>query len=132
MESSKVKSKHSLYDRFDKRAQRIAGTVSAILVIGGAVFGAGAWINDQVTNAISAQISDLKSTMQDSDKQQNQQITRLELMNLMQNDPTNKAAIEKMARYYFVDLSGDQYMTGKYSDWANQYGGDISFVIGGK
>ena len=127
-----MKAKRSLYDRFDKKAQRIAGTISAILIIGGAVFGAGAWINDQVTNAISAQISDLKSTMQDSDKQQNQQITRLELMNLMQNDPDNKAAIEKMARYYFVDLNGDQYMTGKYSEWVSAHGGDISFVIGGK
>lgn len=127
-----MKAKRSFYDRFDKKAQRLAGTVSAILVIGGALFGVGAWINDQVTHAISVQISDLKTTMQASDKQQNQQITRLELMNLMQNDPSNKAAIEKMARYYFVDLDGDQYMTGKYSEWAAAHGGDISFVIGGK
>lgn len=127
-----MKAKRSFYDRFDKKAQRLAGTISAILVIGGALFGVGAWINDQVTHAISVQISDLKTTMQESDKQQNQQITRLELMNLIQNDPSNKAAIEKMARYYFVDLDGDQYMTGKYSDWAAKYGGDISFVIGGK
>ena len=126
-----MKSKRSLYDRFDKRAQRIAGTISAILVIGGALFGAGAWINDQVTNAISAQISDLKTTMQESDKQQNQQITRLELMSLMQTDPTNIVAIEKMARYYFNDLDGDQYMTQKYSDWCRQYGGDTSVIVAG-
>lgn len=127
-----MKAKRSFYDRFDAKAKRLSGTISAILVIGGALFGVGAWINDQVTSAISRQIDDLKITMQASDTQQNQQITRLELMNLMQTDPNNKTAIEKMARYYFVELNGDQYMTGKYSEWAAAHGGDISFVIGGK
>lgn len=122
--------KRSFYDRFDKRAQRIAGTISAVLVIGGAVFGAGAWINDQVTGAITSQISEFREEVKQSDNSQNQAITRLELMNLMQTDPTNKVAIEKMARYYFTELNGDQYMTGKYSEWAATYGGDTSIVIG--
>lgn len=125
-----MRAKRSLYDRFDKRAQRIAGTISAILVIGGAAFGAGAWLNNQVTSAISAQISDFRQEVKKSDEAQNQSITRLELMNLMQNDPTNIVAIEKLARYYFGELNGDQYMTGKYSDWAKKYGGDTSIVVG--
>lgn len=124
--------KRSLYDRFDKRTQRIAGTVSAILVIGGALFGVGSWLNDQVTNAIAAQISDLKTTMQDSDKQQNQAITRLELMNLMQTDSDNVVAIEKMAKYYFQELDGDLYMTQKVSDWCASKHRDCSVLIGGK
>lgn len=122
--------KRSFYDRFDKRAQRMAGTISAVLVIGGAVFGAGAWINDQVTGAITSQISEFREEVKQSDNSQNQAITRLELMNLIQTDPTNKVAIEKMARYYFTELNGDQYMTGKYSEWAAAYGGDTSIVIG--
>ena len=125
-----MRAKRSLYDRFDKRAQRIAGTISAILVIGGAAFGAGAWLNNQVTSAISAQIADFRQEVKKSDDAQNQSITRLELMNLMQNDPTNVVAIEKLARYYFGELNGDQYMTGKYSDWAKKYGGDTSIVVG--
>ena len=124
--------KRSLYDRFDKRAQRIAGTVSAVIVIGGALFGVGSWLNDQVTNAIAAQIGDLKITMQESDKQQNQAITRLELMNLMQTDPNNVVAIEKMAKYYFQELDGDLYMTQKVSDWCASKHRDCSVLIGGK
>ena len=124
--------KRSLYDRFDKRAQRIAGTISAVLVIGGAVFGLGAWLNDQVTNAISVQINDLKSSMQESDKQQNQAITRLELMNLIQTDSDNVVAIEKMAKYYFQELDGDLYMTQKVSDWCTSQNRDCSVLIGGK
>lgn len=124
--------KRSFYDRFDKKTQRIAGTISAILVIGGALFGVGSWLNDQVTNAIAAQIGDLKTTMQESDKQQNQAITRLELMNLIQTDGNNIVAIEKMAKYYFNDLEGDQYMTQKVSDWCVSHGRDCSVIIGGK
>lgn len=125
-----MKAKGSFYDRFDKRAQRIAGTISAILVIGGALFGAGAWIKDQITGSISTQISDFRQEVKDSDNSQNQAITRLELLNLMQSDPYNTVAIEKLARYYFGELNGDQYMTGKYSDWAREYGGDTSIIIG--
>lgn len=127
-----MKAKRSFYDRFDKKAQRLAGTISAILVIGGALFGVGAWLNDQVTNAIAAQIGDLKTTMQESDKQQNQAITRLELMNLIQTDGNNIVAIEKMAKYYFNDLEGDQYMTQKVSDWCVSHNRDCSVIIGGK
>lgn len=127
-----MRAKRSLYDRFDKRAQRIAGTISAILVIGGALFGVGTWINDQVSNAIAAQISDLKTTMQESDKQQNQAITRLELMNLIQTDSNNVVAIEKMAKYYFQELDGDLYMTQKVSDWCAAQHRDCSVLIGGK
>ena len=127
-----MKAKRSLYDKFDKRAQRIAGTISAIIVIGGALFGVGSWLNDQVTNAIAAQIGDLKTTMQESDKQQNQAITRLELMNLMQTDSDNVVAIEKMAKYYFQELDGDLYMTQKVSDWCATQHRDCSVLIGGK
>lgn len=127
-----MKAKRSLYDKFDKRAQRIAGTISAIIVIGGALFGVGSWLNDQVTNAIAAQIGDLKTTMQESDKQQNQAITRLELMNLMQTDSDNVVAIEKMAKYYFQELDGDLYMTQKVSDWCAAQHRDCSVLIGGK
>lgn len=122
--------KKSFYDIFDKRLQRIAATISAILVIGGALIGTGGWIKDQVTGTISSQINDFRQEVKASDNTQNQAITRLELLSLMQSDPTNVVAIEKLARYYFGELNGDQYMTGKYSDWAREYGGDTSIVIG--
>lgn len=124
--------KKSFYDMFDKKAQRIAGTISAMLVIGGALFGVGNWINNQVTSAISSQIQDFRQEVKASDNRQDQAITRLELMNLIQNDPTNVAGIEKLARYYFGDLQGNQYMTGMYSNWCREYGGDPSIAVGGK
>lgn len=124
--------KPSLYDKADKKLQRWAATVSALLVIGGAVVGLGAWINEQVTGAISAQISSFQEEVRASDKENKQATTRLELMILIEHDPENVVAIEKMARYYFQDLDGDLYMTQKYSEWAKMYGGDTTIVIGGK
>ena len=109
---------------------KIAGFISAILVIGGAVIGVGNWMTQQVSNVVAAQISDFREEVKESDASQNQAITRLELMNLIQNDPENIVAIEKMGRYYFGKLDGDQYMTAMFSKWAKTYGGDPNIVLG--
>lgn len=111
---------------------KIAAIISAILVITGAITGCVSWVSSQFTNAVSSQIDEFRQEVTASDKSQNQAITRLELVSLIKNDPTNVVAIEKMARYYFVELDGDQYMTAMYSDWAREYGGDMTIVIGGK
>lgn len=124
--------KSSWYDKTDKKLQRIAGTIGALLVIGGAITGATGWITSQVTNAMSSQIGDFRQEVKESDRRQDQAITRLELMNLIQNDPTNIAGVEKLAKYYFQELNGNQYMTGVYSRWCAQYGGDPSIAVGGK
>ena len=124
--------KKSLYDKADKKLQRISATVGAIIALGSALFGAFGWAQSQFTNAISSQIDDFRQEVKSSDAAQNQAITRLELTNLIKNDPTNVVAIEKMGRYYFGDLNGDQYMTAMFSNWAKEYGGDASIVIGGK
>ena len=44
--------------------------------------------------------------------------------------PEDKAIFVR--RYYFGELDGDQYMTAMFSNWAKEYGGDASIVIGGK
>lgn len=124
--------KSSWYDKTDKKLQRIAGTIGALLVIGGAIAGATGWVTAQVTNAVSSQIVDFRQEVKDSDHRQDQAITRLELMNLIQNDPTNVAGVEKLAKYYFQELNGNQYMTGIYSRWCAQYGSDPSIAVGGK
>lgn len=117
-------------DKISKKITKISGLVSAVVVISGAVAGVGNWMSAQVTGAISNQLNDFREEVKASDAAQNQAITRLELMNLMQNDPTNIVAIEKMAKYYFGTLDGDQYMTQKYSDWCREYDGDASIAIG--
>ena len=124
------KAKRKLFDRVSERTSKVASLISAALVILGALTGIVSWATSQFTNAISSQINEFREEVRDSDKTQDQAITRLELMNLIQTDPTNTTAIEKMARYYFQVLDGDLYMTQKFSDWAREYGGDISIVIG--
>lgn len=125
--------KGSLYKKYknmDEKAQHLAKTVGAIVVILSAATGICTWVSNQFQSAVSAQIKELTSEIETSDKKQDQAITRLELMNLIHNDPTNKAAIEKMARYYFITLNGDLYITERYSRWAEEYNGDISIIIG--
>lgn len=113
-----------------KKIKRLAEIVTAITVLIGAASGATSWISQKLSDNISSQINDFREEVRESDEKQNQAITRLELMNLIQNDPTNVAAIEKMARYYFHTLDGDWYATKAYSDWCSQYGGDPSIIIG--
>ena len=122
--------KISLYDETDKKIQRISKTIGALVVIIGAIASVSTWISNQFQNAVATQIADLRSEIQSLDKRTDQQITRLELANLIHNQPNNKAEIEKVARYYFVKLDGDWYMTGLYSTWAKDYDGDVSFIIG--
>ena len=124
--------KNSLYNKVDKRVRKISATVGAVAVIVSAFAGAFAWVQGQFTNAISSQIDEFRQEVKLSDTSQDQAITRLELVSLIKTDPTNVVAIEKMARHYFVDLDGDQYMTAMYSDWAREYGGDMTIVIGDK
>lgn len=131
MEISKV-AKKSLYSNANKKLQDVSKTTGAIIAIVTAATGVCTWVSSQFQNVVSAQILELTSDIKASDRQQNQAITRLELMNLIQNDPTNKAAIEKMARYYFIELDGDLYMTERYSKWCDEYDGDISIIIGVK
>lgn len=124
--------KSSLYDKADKKLHRISGTIGAIIAIVGALTGALGWIQAQFTNAVSAQINELKEEMQASDKKTEMQITRLELMTLIDTQPENVTEIEKVAKHYFIDLGADWYMTGIFSRWCSEYGGDATIIIGVK
>lgn len=122
--------KESLYDRTDKKLHKWAGTIGAIIAIVGALTGALGWVQAQFTNAVTAQMGELKEEMQASDKKTEIQITRLELMTLIDTQPENTVEIEKVAKHYFHDLKADWYLSGVYSTWARKYGGDMSIVIG--
>lgn len=125
-----MKKKESMYDRIDKKLQRTVGTIGAIIAILGAATGLCSWVSHQFGSAVSAQISSFQEETRAANARQEQAITRVELLTLMAQDPENKVAIEKMARYYFKTLNGDLWMTSKYSAWAKEYGGDITIVIG--
>lgn len=124
--------KKGLYDKADRKLQKVSGTIGAIIVILGALTGVCTWVSSQFKNAVSAQINDFQQEVRDNDKVNKQAATRTELMVLMAHDSDNVVAIERMAKYYFQELDGDLYMTQKVSDWCNAHGRDCSSIIGGK
>lgn len=131
MGNSKV-ARQSTYDKADKKLQRIAATVGAVVALIGATTGVCSWASNQFANAVSAQISDFREeTKADSDRHE-QALTRVELTILMEHDPDNIVAIEKMAKYYFQELNGDLYMTQKVSDWCVAHNRDCTVLVGGK
>lgn len=122
--------KKSLYNKADTKVQKIAKTISAIIVIIGAITGVCTWVSNQFAKAVSDQISEFQQETRASDAEMQQSITRVELLGLMEHDPENTVAIEKLARYYFTVLKGDKWMSERYSRYAKKYDLDTSFVIG--
>ena len=124
--------KESLFDKVDTKTRRWAKLITAITVLLGAAAGLCSWVSQQFAQAVSSQISEFQQEMTSANNRHEQTITRVELIALIEHDPDNTTAIEKIARYYFKDLNGDLYMTKKYSDWAKENGGDLTIVIGDK
>lgn len=112
-----------------QKAKDIAAFISAIIVIGGALIGAGQWIVHQINFSVNNRVDALEQKIDDNQKENKLAITRLELMSLIQNEPDNIVEIEKLGRYYFQELSGDRWMSNVYSDWCREHGGDPSIVI---
>lgn len=129
MGASKV-AKKSLYDKADGKVQKWAKTISAIVIIIGALAGVYSWASAQFAKAVSDQISAFQQETREADTEMRQSITRVELLSLMEHDPDNIVAIEKLARYYFTVLKGDKWMSERYSRYAKEHGLDESFVIG--
>lgn len=119
---AKAKSK---WDSLNDGTQRLASIITAILVIGGAFFGG---VN-YIVGKLDEHISDQTETIKEELSSVKLSTTRNELMLMMTNNPDNVIEIERLAKVYFVDMHGDFYMTGLYSDWAKQHGGDTSFVV---
>lgn len=108
--------------------QKIAQLITAITVIGGACASAIGWIESSLTETTNQRIDKIEASLQADKGTTERSLTRIELMLLIQHDPSNTFEIEKVARHYFVDLGGNWYMAALYSDWAATYGGDTSFV----
>lgn len=123
--------KTTLYHRLDKKIQKVSATVGALVIIVGALTGVFSWISGQFTNAISSQIDEFRQEVKTSNDSQDLAIMRLELMNLIQNDPENVVEIEMLGKKYF-EAGGNSYVSRYFSAWAKEYGGDASIVVGGK
>lgn len=124
-----MKKSEKLYDKTDKKLQRIAGTIGAIAMILGAITGVFSWVQAKFTNAISSQIDEFRQEVKEANDSQDLAIMRLELMNLIQNNPDNIVEIEMLGKKYFnPPYNGDSYMSMVYSRWAKARGLDTSFI----
>ena len=124
-----VKKKENQFGKISENLKKISAVISAIGVIIGAFVGVGGWIVNQVNAESNEQIRALEARLDEAHKESQLGITRLELQGLINNTPENRAEIEKLARYYFLELHGDTYMTSMYSKWATEYGGNIEIVL---
>ena len=124
-----VKKKENQFGKISENLKKISAVISAIGVIIGAFVGVGGWIVNQVNAESNEQIQALEARLDEAHKESQLGITRLELQGLINNTPENRTEIEKLARYYFLELDGDTYMTSMYSKWATEYGGNIEFVL---
>ena len=112
-------------DSLNAKTQRIVTTITSAGIIIGAFFGCSNYIVSQLDRHIQEQMSDVKEDVADIKLSS----TRNELLLMIEHNPNNVIEIERLAKVYFVDMKGDFYMTGLYSDWAKKHGGDTSFVV---
>lgn len=124
------------WDSADRWVKRVLGLIATAGTIIGLMTGTASWILSQLDTrldtkiyALSQEIEDLGDKSDAGDKKLELSNTRLELNILITHTPTNTVEIERVAKYYFVELGGDWYMSKIYSDWAREYGGDTSFVM---
>ena len=112
-------------------AQRIkdsASLISAVLVIGGALVGAGNWIIGEVSATTNERIDALEAKIDGNQSKNELSNIRLELMILMEHDPTNAIEIEKLAKKY-VEKGGNSYILGLFSNWCKEYNADCEVVL---
>ena len=135
--ANKVKSK---WDKLDANAQKWAKRLTAIATIVGVLTAGGSYIINQLDNAVATRIEAQTTALQEqvqeigkeresTAKQTELQLTRLELMMLMETDPDNAVEIEKVAHHYFVDGRGNSYMSSLYNTWCHTHNGDCEIMF---
>lgn len=105
--------RNSLAEKTVKRLQLIAGAITAIGVILGAIVS----ISSYITAPMIAQLNNIE-----------QSTTRNELLVLINNYPDDRRSIESVAEHYFIDLHGDSYVFSLYSDWAKEHDVNIDSI----
>lgn len=100
----------------------VAGVISALGVIIGALASFGGYIESLIVGEVSDRLDGLESGL----SAVHQDTVRLQLINMIQHDPNNTETILNIAREYFIELKGDWYATAMFKSWADERGIDIS------
>lgn len=125
----KEKVKKLRLKNWTQRIKDFSALISAVLVIGAALIGAGQWIVHEVTASTNQRVDSLESKINDNYTKDELATTRLELMVLMEHDPENVIEIEKLARHYFLDLKGNSYLTSVFSKWCREHGVNCAEIV---
>lgn len=123
----------SIFDWEAKKVTAIVAIVAALMFIVGFIIDKA--INKVNKNldakliGIKEDIAKNEAAAKERSSAHDRALCRLELSDLMNNDPDNTVAIRKKARHYFCELKGNDWMGDRYSHWANEYdNGDLSIL----
>ncbi len=83
--------------------------------------------HDRKTDNLAGIKKELDS-IKTSQLETNIRVTRMELTNLMQNDPDNLDAILQVAETYFIEMDGNAYAHAMFENWANKHGVAIGWL----
>lgn len=111
----------------------VVSTIVAVMFVSGhAIDKAANKMNENLDNKLAGIKEDIaknEEAAQARSRIHDRSLCRLELSDLMINDPDNVTAIRKKARHYFCDLDGNDWMGDRYSGWATKYDkGDLSIL----
>lgn len=112
-----------------ERVRKLATIITSITVIIGATVGLCNWVLGVFSAEMDARIAQVETRIVASGAEQELDLVRIQLLGLIFHTPDNKAEIERVAYHYFQELHGDWYMTGIYSRWAEEHGGNVELVV---
>ena len=91
----------------------LAAVISALTVICTAATGCAAFVANKISVDIDTKIQPLATKIDAIEMD----TTRIQLIDMIREEPDNEDSILKLAKHYFVDLSGDWYATALFNDW---------------
>lgn len=82
---------------------------------------------DREKDKLGAIIKDLEQ-VKNSQEATSIRVTRMELTDLLRNDPENIDAILQVAECYFIELDGNAYAHSMFEKWAIEHGVAIGWL----
>lgn len=83
--------------------------------------------HDNKKNDFASVMKELRE-IKDGQRNTDIRITRMELLNLIKDDPDNVDAVLQVAEYYFIELDGNAYAHAVFEKWAIEHGVAIGWL----